>query len=226
MSFVYFSAAHSTARVVRLLVAMVMVTLRVISCAAVQERRATLLALRLMQGQSLRVTLLALRLVPRVTLLALRLVPRVTLLALRLDARVLENLLQLPCLVGLAEKHRCFFPTLCLVLEYCPRYVVEYCPRYSYCHFLSTMRTWYGAVHGKDSSETHHLRREKRTSFVFLLRSLRADLSLNPHCCRLTGNSHSNPRYSGVTMICRKGHCLPKMPSLCLIAAVPLLIPY
>jgi len=204
------ASIRSAARVLRLLVAMVIVTLRMISCAAFQARRATLLTLRLVA----RITLLPLR-------LALRLVPRVTLLALRLDACVLEHLLQLACLVGLAEQHLRFVQTPCLVVDYCPRYVVDYCLRYSYCHFLSTMRTWYGAVHGKDSSETHHLRREKRTSFVFLLRSLRADLSLNPHCCRLTGNSHSNPRYSGVTMICRKGHCLPKMPSVCLVASRP-----
>jgi len=286
--------------VLRLLVAMViLMTLRSLSCAALQERRVALLALRLvaslegqalrvaplalrlvssLEGQALRVTLLALRLVAslegqalRVTLLALRLVAslaghalRVALLALRLEAYVLGHValrlvscvsgyvtLQLARLVGLAEQHPCFVLTPCLV--------VDYCPRHCYRPLLPTMRTCYGEVSGKDSSETHHLRRETRTSLVFLLRSSRAvttadlslnphcwhccrvrtadlslnphcwhccrvttaHLSLNPHCCRVTGNLHSNPRYSCVKMNCRNGHCLAKMPSLCLIASRP-----
>ena len=66
------------------------------------------------------------------------------------------------------------------------------------------MRTCYGEVSGKDSSETHYLRRETRTSVVFLLRRSRAvttaDLSLNPYCCRVTtAHLYLNPHGCRVT---------------------------
>jgi len=190
------SARLPPACVMRFFVAILM-TLRVISCAAFQARRVTLLAQRLvaslsLEGQALRVTL---RLVASlegqallVTMLALRLVAsleeqalRVTLLAVRLVACVSGHVplrlvagvsghgaLQLACLVA---KYRYFVEASCLVVDYCPRY----------CHCLPTMRIGNGV--GEESSENHLLCHEKRTSLVCLLRSRRtvttAHFSLN-----------------------------------------------